>query len=56
MAAIGILLKISRGRDYQETETNDIKIKMVARRKAVSTRYKIKNEKNEICGIPFEDS
>jgi cell division protein FtsW len=56
MAAIGILLKISRGRDYQETETNDVKIKMVARRKAVSARYKIKNEKNEICGIPFKDS
>ncbi len=52
MAAIGILLKISRGKDYQETETNDIKIKMVARRKAVSARYKIKNDKKEICGVP----
>jgi cell division protein FtsW len=52
MAAIGILLKISRGKDYQETETDDIKIKMVARRKAVSARYKIKNDKKEICGIP----
>lgn len=52
MAAIGILLKISRGKDYQETETKDTKIKMVARRKAVSARYKIKNDKKEICGVP----
>ncbi len=52
MAAIGILLKISRGKDYQETETSDIKMKMVARRKAVSVRYKIKNDKKEICGVP----
>jgi cell division protein FtsW len=52
MAAIGILLNISRGKDYQETETSDIKIKMVARRKAVNAKYKIKNGKKEICGIP----
>jgi len=46
MAAIGILLRISRGKDYQET--GDIKPKVVARRRAKTAMYdmyKMKNEK-----------
>lgn len=46
MAAIGILLRISRGKDYQETD--DIKPKVAARRRAKSAMYdmyKMKNEK-----------
>jgi hypothetical protein len=29
-----------------------MRIKMVARRKAISIKYKIKNDKEEMCGIP----
>jgi hypothetical protein len=50
MAAVGILLNISRGKDYREID--DIKTKMVARRKAISAKYKMKNDKKEISGIP----
>jgi cell division protein FtsW len=50
MAAIGILLNISRGKDYPEPD--NMRIKMVARRKAISAKYKIKNDKEEMCGIP----
>jgi cell division protein FtsW len=50
MAAIGILLNISRGKDYPEPD--NMRIKMAARRKAISAKYKIKNDKEEMCGIP----
>jgi cell division protein FtsW len=50
MAAIGILLNISKGKDYQESD--DIRLKIVARRKTISAKYKIKNEKEEMCGVP----
>jgi cell division protein FtsW len=50
MAAIGILLNISRRKDYPEPD--NMRIKMVARRKAISIKYKIKNDKEEMCGIP----
>ena len=46
MAAIGILLRISRGKDCQETD--DVKPKVAARRRAKSAMYdmyKMKNEK-----------
>lgn len=42
MAAIGILLNISRGKDYPEPD--NMRIKMVARRKAISAMYKNENE------------
>jgi cell division protein FtsW len=50
MAAVGILLNISRGKDCQEID--DIKTKTAARRKAISAKYKMKNDKQEISGVP----
>jgi cell division protein FtsW len=44
MAAIGLLLNISRGKDYQETD--DTKHKIIARRRAKSVMKKIRNEPN----------
>jgi cell division protein FtsW len=44
MAAIGLLLNISRGKDYRETD--DIKHKIIARRRAKSVMNKIRNEQN----------
>jgi cell division protein FtsW len=44
MAAIGLLLNISRGKDYRETD--DIKHKIIARRRANSVMNKIRNEQN----------
>jgi len=46
MAAIGMLLNISRGKDNEEIE--DIKQKLIARRKAKRAIYGMKNEKNKM--------